>query len=39
MSWYGEQKLLYYCDTEDYNKLQVYEVVEYFKSQINKDGK
>lgn len=28
-----------YCDTEDCNKLQAYEVVEYFKSQIGKDGK
>lgn len=50
MSWYGKQKLLYYCgeivanykiycDTEDCNKLQAYEVVEYFKNQINKEGK
>ena len=28
-----------YCDTEDCNKLQAYEVVEYFKSQIDKEGK
>lgn len=28
-----------YCDTEDCNKLQAYEVIEYFKSQINKEGK
>lgn len=28
-----------YCDTEDCNKLQAYVVIEYFKSQIGKDGK
>lgn len=28
-----------YCDTDDCNKLQAYEVVEYFKNQINKEGK
>lgn len=28
-----------YRDTEYYNKLQAYDVVEYFKSQINKEGK
>lgn len=28
-----------YCNTEDCNKLQVYEVIEYFKSQIGEDGK
>lgn len=28
--------LQFYCDTEACNKLQAYEVVEYFKSQINK---
>lgn len=32
-------ELCAYCDTEDCNKLQAYEVVEYFKNQINKDGK
>ena len=26
-----------YCDTEDCNKLYAYEVVEYFKSQIDKE--
>lgn len=28
-----------YCDTEDCNKLQAYEVIEYFKSQIGMEGK
>lgn len=28
-----------YRDTEHYNKLQAHEVVEYFKSQIDKEGK
>lgn len=28
-----------YCDTEDCNKLQAYEAIEYFKSQIKKEGK
>lgn len=32
-------ELCAYCDTDDCNKLQAYEVVEYFKDQINKDGK
>lgn len=32
-------RLQVYCDTEDCNKLQAYEVVEYFKTQINKEGK
>lgn len=32
-------ELQFYCDTEDCNKLQVYEVIEYFKSQIGEDGK
>lgn len=28
-----------YCDTEDCNKLQAYEIVEYFKSKIDNDSK
>lgn len=28
-----------YCDTEDCNKLQAYEVVGYFKTQIDKEAK
>lgn len=32
-------ELCAYCDTEDCNKLQAYEVIEYFKSQIRKGDK
>lgn len=28
-----------YCDTDDCNKLYAYEVVKYFESKINKEGK
>lgn len=45
MPWYGKQKLLYYCG-EIVANYKIYcendnhcEVVEYFKSEINKEAK